>query len=525
MRQLDKASYGSPPPSTTHLSRYKSRLKFALVGKPFLTIRADEHCGVFAIKIVHIVPNLAPGGVLHGLLALCPALMREHRTEHSFLVLGKLHPEAAQQGARLGIRVFKWLDDGASDQTVHSADIVQVEFWNTPEMYRWFTSTLPPMRVVLVTHISGEYPAQVVTSRLIEFADHVIFVTPRTLTLPDLQQTLTTHRDRVSCAPNSIEFPAAPPQKSPHSGTRIGYAGTTDFSKLNPRFVELCSQVNLPNVTFPVAGSGNDYSTIRNQAKERGIADLFEWHGYTNRVYDFLAGCDIFGYPLCRETYAGCELMLQQAMWMGVPPVVLPYCGVPYLITHNETGLIAQNECEYVDLLRSLVINPSERTRLGKNARQYALENFRLDVSQARYHALYQSAIQEPKRNRSFRHTFAHLPLSGTALMLESFGPHSAPYIESLMTGATSERADMHIATAPPVEFGGGNGGVLDYRLAFPNEAILRYWTGLHLGQHNRFALAAGEFSAAITLGLDTPRLRHYLVRVSEHNQPFDSLT
>jgi len=46
---------------------------------------------------------------------------------------------------------------------------------------------------------------------------------------------------------------------------------------------------------------------------------------------------DVYGYPLCADTYASGELNLQEVMYAGVPPVVFPYGGVKGLVEHDRT--------------------------------------------------------------------------------------------------------------------------------------------------------------------------------------------
>jgi hypothetical protein len=76
--------------------------------------------------------------------------------------------------------------------------------------------------------------------------------------------------------------------------------------------------------------------------------------------------------------------------------------------------------------------------------------------------------------------------------------------------GRDALECDEQIASSPAVVCN-SDGGILSYRDFYPDDPHLRLWSGLVLRQQGRAAIAAGEFAAAIRLGLDEPRVGRYL--------------
>lgn len=448
--------------------------------------------------------------------------MRAADDSRCIISLGASEPAAEQWAQEAGISVLRHNDGGAIADALAGADLVHLGAWNTPELYAWLASPLPPMRLVMSLHINGEFPSQVATFALLNAADWLVAATPHSLTLPSFREQIRTRAERVHAIPDTTILPETEPIATPHTGIRVGYAGTVDFVKMHPRFVELCARAASPDVTFPVAGSGNAFKTLKKQSANVPNA-RFEFLGYLTQVREFLATCDIFGYPLVRETYAAGELIVQEAMWLGVPPIVLAVGGLPYLVQHNETGMVAQDENEYSEMLKHLIANRSERIRLGANARAFARQNLGAHRAAPALRDVYARAMNEPKQSRSPLAMLTGTRSQGAAALIRAFGEWGEPFRVSLEDAdyGAIRHAEARIAAASPLEASASAGGILDYRLHYPNDPFLRLWAGLTLGMQNHFALAAADFSAAKHFGVDSKRVEPYLERVMAHETPF----
>lgn len=480
-----------------------------------------------SINITHVFPRLQRGGALRSTLDVARAGTAQASDNRCFISLGGAEPAAIRWVQEEGHQVLQAHATTSIQHALEQSDIVHLAAWNTPELYAWLASPLPPMRLVMTLHVTGEFPSQVATPLLLDNADWIVAATPHSLTLPSFQQQIAARPDRIRVVLDSTSLPDTNIVLSLHEGIRIGYAGTVDFVKMHPRFVELCAGAAAPDATFAVAGAGGAIKTLKRQARAYPHV-RFEFLGYLENVREFLATCDIFGYPLARDTYAAGELILQEAMWLGVPPVVLAVGGLPYLVKHNETGLVARDENEYIELLQDLVGNSIERERLGRNAREFARRHFGAARVAPELRQVYDQAMRLPKRERVQPAAPDHALYPGARALIRSFGEWSEPYQTSLdSTDPEAVRAaEFRIANASPLEASPGAGGILDYRLHYPTDPMLRLWSGLTLGTNRHYAFAAAEFTAAGRLGLAPERIGMYLQRVRTQQPPFeDSLT
>ena len=295
-------------------------------------------------------------------------------------------------------------------------------------------------------------------------------------------------------------------QRRPHSGFNVGYVGTLDFAKLHPRFAELCAEVDIPDAHFIVCGAGEAAATIAAQADSR-----VELRGYVEEIGPVLAELDVFGYPLAPGNYATSDLALQEAMAAGVPPVVLAHGEPQELVEHGVTGLVARDEADYPRAIEYLCTNPSERLRLGENARARARLRTPADVADE-WTSLFRELLEHPKTPRHAR------PLTGAQAFVESLGA-TAPEFTASLSAVTEEEAleaEARIAVAPPVLVSASGGGILHYRRHYPNDAHLRIWSALVLERAGKHVYAMGELSAARQLGCDAPRVSRYLARAKK---------
>ena len=128
------------------------------------------------------------------------------------------------------------------------------------------------------------------------------------------------------------------------------------------------------------------------------MGDRFRFFGYIEDIAEVISEMDAYGYPLNENTFAAAELNLQEVMWAGLPIVSSPHGGVPFLIQHEETGLLVDNEKDYRLAMEYLYHHPAERERLGKNAAAYARQHFAPEVSADKFENLYKGSLKSKVR-------------------------------------------------------------------------------------------------------------------------------
>jgi hypothetical protein len=457
-------------------------------------------------RVVHVIQGFSRGGAARSLLATAGA---HDDVDATVVSLAPADPWMRAQAAAAGLPLVEAPTGARLRLALEAADVVQVHFWNSPELYGLLRGGLPAMRLAVWLHVAGDTAPQVVTAQLLEIADVAVAGSPHTARLPVFGEPPLVIADVIDPARLSGVRPSA------RSTFDVGYVGTVDFGKMHPRFVELSSRVDVPDVRFVVCGAGDALATIAEQARRLGVEELFELRGYVEDVGRVLAALDVFGYPLAPGNYSASDLALQEAMAAGVPPVVLPYGGAHALVRHGETGLVADEE-SYPAAVESLYADATERARLGHNARESARSWGPVQAARA-WSAVYAELLEQPKRDRCWPGSPAAERFPGAAAFVESLGGTAPEFAESLAAcdEEAAAEAEARIAAAPPVLTSAGGGGILHYRRAFPRDAYLRLWAGLVLEAAGRNVLAVAELKAARELGCDRRVLR-YLDRAAE---------
>ncbi len=461
--------------------------------------------------VLHVTQCLSRGGAGRELVTTAAELVARGAGTHRLL---SLEPPAEQMVALAEARGMGVVADRADPACVRSeleaADIVQVHFWNTPELYEFLGGDLPPMRMVVRCATGGDMPPHVLTRELVEFADMTIATSPRAATYVGLPvPTIPAPLDRE-------RFHSFKPR--PHNGFRVGYIGTVDFAKMHPRYVEMSARIRVPGVRFVVCGSGDGFAALAQRARELGVRDRFELCGFVEDVASVFAELDVFGYPLCEDNGASSEIVVQEAMYAGVPAVVLPF-GPTHLIKHGVTGIVAADEHEYAVAIEALHADPALRRRLGRAAHTHARANCLPQAAADRWDGIYRELLRAPKRARTWpaRSYTAATATPGAACFVASLGASAGPFATSLDSTdeATLLAAERAIGGSSPAMANPGGGGVLHYRRRYGDDPWLRLWSGLILERQGRPALAAGEFSAVLRLGLEHWRVHAYLARAA----------
>jgi glycosyltransferase involved in cell wall biosynthesis len=390
------------------------------------------------------------------------------------------------------------------------ADIVNVHFWNSPELYALLRDPLPPARLLLTMHVAGDTWPHLMTRALWDFADRVI------VTSPYIFQTAF-FRSETWAQKAALVWSTADPARvqdvlpRPHSGVSIGYIGTVDFLKLHPEFVSLCARVRVPEARFIVCGSGRAYKTLRREADSLAAPARFEWRGETEDIAVVLSGLDVFGYPLAPDNYSTAELALQEAMWARVPPVILGHGGATGTVTHGETGLTASTTGEYISFIEQLAADEALRRRLGEQAREFARVNFHPGVVVSELCRQYELLVEEPCRAREWPRPVRRVS-EGADAFLNAVGESGAPLYDAVLAGdSDAADADEVILAQGALLANGAGGGLLDYARYYPHDAWLAFWAGLALQGAGRPALAASCYRRAAQLAGGPKRAGRYL--------------
>lgn len=465
-------------------------------------------------RILHITQCLTKGGAGRSLVATAKYSGRLGAYQHKAISLVPVRHDVADIIHDADLELVDAPSRAQFLDEIQSADIVQVHFWNNPNIYELLRSELPAMRLLVWVMVAGDRPPQVVTSELADYSDRLIGCSP--YTYESIQQVCALP-EKIGMVLGGTDFARCEGAVAqPHDTFNVGYIGSVDFVKMHPNYFQMSAAIDIPTVKFITIGRGRACSILHQQANALGLQERFEFVDYVENHRSVIEILDVFGYPLCEETYAASELIVQDVMYCGVPPVVFPYGGLKRLVIHNETGLVVESEHEYKQAIEYLYHHPEERQRLGNNARQYAQQHFGAENAIQQLHPIYEKLLEQPKRQRQW----STQPRSGAECFVESLG-ETAPHFRLSLTSQDTEAllaSDRVIAKSSPLMQSKGlsSGGIMSYHTYYPNDAYLRLWAGLVWKQRGEFNRAASEFSAAIQFGFKHWRALYYLADTAE---------
>ncbi|MEW5976528.1 MAG: glycosyltransferase [Acidobacteriota bacterium] len=482
-------------------------------------------------QVLNIIQQLSLGGASRSLIAIAKYLMRGGHYRCRVASLLAADREAVKLASEAGLEIIEAPSRALLRKEIANADLVQLNWWNTPEMDDLMRSELPPARLVVWCHVAGDGEPQIITNTLVDFSDVTVATNPWTYgNLPVFKNlSRDAKSQRVAMIYDAADLERVRDiRRQPHLQFNVGYIGTVSFVKMHPEFVAMSSTVRIPDVRFVVCGGGVE-ATLREQAVRLGSVDKFQFHGYVKDIRPVLEVMDVYGYPLCEKTYASGELNLQEVMACGIPPVVFPYGGVKQLVINEYTGLVVESTTEYRDALEYLYHNPRERERLGSNAREYARQIFGAENAAQKLHLLYGRILSHPKQLRFWGRRPGISLLDQPITMRDLTGERSTGaerFIESLggmgtdfeisLRGTQPDlqlKAEAKIATSSELLY---SSGVRPYRNFYTHDPHLRLWCGLVLQHSGKPKDACTEFASAIDLGLNHWRTRWYLAQAAQ---------
>jgi phosphatidylinositol alpha-1,6-mannosyltransferase len=135
-----------------------------------------------------------------------------------------------------------------------------------------------------------------------------------------------------------------------------------------------------PSLRLDIVGDGPEAEKLRALADSLGLGDAVEFHGalYGPSLWRRYAESSLFVMPSRESAYEteGFGTVFLEAGVFGVPSVGTRMGGIPEAVIDGVTGKLV--DCEDVvgleRILEALLESPSEMARLGRNARQRALE-------------------------------------------------------------------------------------------------------------------------------------------------------
>jgi glycosyltransferase involved in cell wall biosynthesis len=196
------------------------------------------------------------------------------------------------------------------------------------------------------------------------------------------------------CDPFLGAWPEKPGPK-PHDGTVVGACGRLTRARNPDAFVTLAQRLtdSRNNLRCEWIGGGGkaEEAAMRGHILNMNLAGRLELSGWLSaeEAHARLAGLDILVHY---SRWDGLPNAVLEAMAHGLPVVVSDAPGARDAVVHGETGFIAKNEVELLELTLKLVDEPALRRKFGEAGRRRAEAEFKPERAWRRLEELYAGA-------------------------------------------------------------------------------------------------------------------------------------
>lgn len=434
-------------------------------------------------KILHITPHLG-GGVGRVLLNYLKKVKGDQSFVHEVACLDYANEHALDVAKNIGLILTDRMA-GERQQLltiIAGADIVLIHWWNHPLLYDFLVrAELPPCRVVMWSHISGFHAPYVFTDKIFRYPDVFVFTTPVSYETKEVQGLSDEQKKslRVVWSTGGVEHVKNVKPKT-HKRFNVGYIGTVDYCKMHPDFLDICSQVDIPDVKFVVCGVPKE-KEIQQEAERLGIDGKFTFTGWVSDITKYLSIFDVFGYPLAPYHYGTCDQALAESMACGIVPVVFSNRMENQMVKDGVTGIVVNNKEEYGNAIRKLYGNKELRTRLSRNAKEYARKTFSLETIKHEWGKVFKDVLVLPKTARNWEISKPNADISAKDVFLESLGGYGQEFISycnavSAQEKEISFKKIKELATSP-IWQARTRGTAHHYREFFPEDDYLSMWS------------------------------------------------
>ena len=421
------------------------------------------------MKILHIIPRWIGGGPERHILKAV-SYDRELSTNVTRRVIVLDKPVSSTlfiKARKLAISLVVAPQQSDLLLEIEDADIVEITYWNHPLLLDLLRRQLPPARLLIISAIAGNTLPHILFPELVALPDLWILSTPPGHGKHSLEHKYVRHVPALSDMNRLANF-----VPKSHSEIRIVYLGSLEKTKLHSDFVDIVAGINTKGIHFDMFGDADPrtIASLTQALNDKNILERVSFHGHVEQIADAFAEADIFAYPLALGSSAASEKSLQEAMWAGLPCVVMAGTAATGWIKHGVTGFITNNCDEFVLTLKQLVDDHVLRRRIGDAAATEARKLFDPSQNSLRIMNIYMELLERPKRKR--------LPISGIdspphQQFLQSLGEFEKMFLSLINTDRQKKTPNANLNVEILLS---GEGGLIHYIKTFPEDKILVEW-------------------------------------------------
>lgn len=221
------------------------------------------------------------------------------------------------------------------------------------------------------------------------------------------------HQTRFDVIPAGIVGPASFSPRTSKRPVRLLSLGRLVSSKNLVFLLDALATIPDQAWTLDIVGDGPERAALEERAAQRNLAGQVRFHGHQDDVDSFYKQADLFVFPSCLESFG---LVILEAMSHGVPTLAIQADGHRYrnanheIITHEQDGLLAASEDEFVERLASVIANPEALAVLGRQSRRTFIERHQWHVVLDRWEELLQQLIFAGAQTPTTRRVAARAP-------------------------------------------------------------------------------------------------------------------
>jgi len=209
-----------------------------------------------------------------------------------------------------------------------------------------------------------------------------------------LVSTLKVPGEIVTVIYNAVPLPDQTSRRDRQTGCRIVALGLLGTRKGTPELLNALASPVMQALEWDALIAGNGaVRQSRSRAAHLGLLGRVEITGWVEpaSVASILATGDIF---VLASHHEGLPVAILEAMAAGLPVVTTPVGAIPELVA-EDTGMLvpAGSVRDLADALARLIRNPELRRKLGARGRERIEQNFRLDVTVAKFVSLYRRLV------------------------------------------------------------------------------------------------------------------------------------
>ena len=331
------------------------------------------------IDVVHITPHLG-GGIGKAIIGLCESTKVYGIRSRIILLEEPEKPMIIENAINKGVDVVFSPDEVAAKEVINNADIIIVNWWDHPLSNKFLYNNNTDSRFVIWCHTNGcSYP-YFSPDFLLQF-DRILFTTPYSLmneTWDENKKQRIMRNSSVVYGFGDFEASRIKCRTSYKCGNkiRIGYAGTLNYSKMFPGYIDYIDTVFdfVDNVEIHFAGDISD--DLRKDIDESSYRSKYILDGYVLDMDAWYDSIDIFLYLLNPSHYGTTENSILEAMSRGLPVVLMNNAAERCISGDGEGAILISDNRQFVREIKKLCKDITYREKTGVAGRKYACKHY-----------------------------------------------------------------------------------------------------------------------------------------------------